>query len=151
MSFCRFTFLVCALAPTSVKAGEHRLRFYTFIRRCILTHQDFGGTVPVPVALRRPLPVNHLPPERGNYMTQGLEEQHAETGRKYFVNVEGRDYEWPRETITVPEIRNLGSLPPDQPVIEEQPDGSERQLREDEVVHLKPGHRYGRAPKYKRG
>lgn len=84
-------------------------------------------------------------------MTQGLEEQHAETGRKYFVNVEGRDYEWPRETITVPEIRNLGSLPPDQPVIEEQPDGSERQLREDEVVHLKPGHRYGRAPKYKRG
>lgn len=74
-----------------------------------------------------------------------------EAGKKYFVNVEGTEYEWEKDTITVPEIRNVGTLPADQPVVEELPDGTERTVPEDEVIHLKPGHRYGRAAKYKRG
>lgn len=73
------------------------------------------------------------------------------TGKKYFINIEGSEYEWPKDTITVPDIRKLGNLPADVPVIEEFPDGTERQLRENDVIELKPGHRYGRAPKYKRG
>ncbi len=72
-------------------------------------------------------------------------------GPQYYINIEGTEYPWDHNTITVPEIRQLGNLPADQPVIEESPDGSERQLQENEIVELKPGHRYGRAPKYRRG
>jgi len=75
--------------------------------------------------------------------------EHA--GQKFFVNIEGHEYEWDKPTITVPEIRQLGGLPTDQPVITEDPEGCERTLAENETVTIKPGHRHGRAPKYKRG
>ncbi len=72
-------------------------------------------------------------------------------GKKYYVNIEGTEYEWEKGTITTAELRRLGNLPPDLPVVEEFPDGTERTLAESEVIELKPGHRYGRAPKFKRG
>jgi len=72
-------------------------------------------------------------------------------GKKYYVNIEGKEYEWNKETITTAEIRTLGSLPANLPVVEEFPDGREGTLAEGETVELKPGHRYGRAPKFKRG
>ena len=77
--------------------------------------------------------------------------EHDSQGPKYYVNIEGVEHEWHKADITVEEIRRLGNLPADLPVIEEQPDGTERTLRDDEVILLKPGHRYGRASKYKRG
>ena len=77
--------------------------------------------------------------------------EHA--GEKFFVNVEGTEYSWDSESITVAEIRRLPDpdLPPDQQIVEEFPDGSEKTLNNTDVITLKPGHRYGRAPKYKRG
>lgn len=72
-------------------------------------------------------------------------------GPKYHVLIEGTEYEWDKNAISVPEIRTLGNLPTDLPVIEELPDGTERTLAEDEVVELKPGHQYGRKPSFKRG
>lgn len=75
----------------------------------------------------------------------------TQAGKKFFVNIEGTEHPWDRETITVPEIRSLGNLPPDLPVIMELPDGTEETLAEDAVVQLKPGHRFGRAPKFRRG
>ena len=71
--------------------------------------------------------------------------------KKFFLNIEGHEYEWEEPTITVAQIRQLGSLPTDQPVICEDPEGRERTLAENEAVEIKPGHRHGRAPKYKRG
>ena len=73
------------------------------------------------------------------------------SGKKYYVNVEGTEYPWDKSTISTQEIRALGNLPQELPVVEEFPDGTERTLAEDEVLELKPGHRYGRAPKFKRG
>ncbi len=74
-----------------------------------------------------------------------------QAGKKFFVNIEGAEYAWDKDTITTSEIRTLGNLPADLPVIEEQPDGTERTLAENEVIDLKLGHRFGRAPKFKRG
>lgn len=71
--------------------------------------------------------------------------------KKYYINVEGTEYPWEKSTVTTAEIRSLGKLPTDLPVVEEFPDGTERTLTENEVIELKPGHRYGRAPKFKRG
>ena len=72
-------------------------------------------------------------------------------GKKYFVNIEGTEYPWETETITTREIRVLGNLPADLAVLQEAPDGTERTLAEDEVITLQPGHRHGRAAKYRRG
>lgn len=80
-----------------------------------------------------------------------VEAPSEQAGQKFFVNIEAREYEWDRSTITVPEIRQLGNLPADQPVICEDAEGRERTLAEDETITIKPGHRHGRAPKYKRG
>jgi hypothetical protein len=71
--------------------------------------------------------------------------------KKYYANVEGKEHLWNNETISVAELRALGNLPQRLPVVEEFPDGTERTLKDGEIVELKPGHRYGRAPKFKRG
>lgn len=70
---------------------------------------------------------------------------------RYFVNVEGVEHPWTGDTITTEQIRLLGNIPASQSVIEEEPDGTERTLGDHEIVHVKPGHRWGRAPKYRRG
>ena len=71
--------------------------------------------------------------------------------KKFFVNIEGREYEWDKPTITLSEIRQLGKLPADQDVVCEDSEGRERTLAENEIITIQPGHRHGRAPKYKRG
>ena len=77
--------------------------------------------------------------------------QEHDKGKKYYINIEGKEYPWDRETISTQEIRALGNLPADLPVVEEDPEGRERTLREDEIITIKPGHRHGRASRYKRG
>lgn len=78
--------------------------------------------------------------------------QHSEhAGQKFYVNIEGVEYPWDQETITVAEIRSLGNIPSDQVVIQEAPDGSERTLGDNDTVILQPGHRHGRAARYRRG
>lgn len=79
------------------------------------------------------------------------QKENENAGKKLFINIEGTEYSWDFETITTSQIRTLGNLPPDQPVVVEDPEGGERTLAENETVTIKPGHRLGRAPKYKRG
>lgn len=75
----------------------------------------------------------------------------ADEKKPYYVEIEGIEYPWDSDMITVAQIRTLGSLPADQPVIEVDPENQERTLSEGEVVQLKPGHRYGKKVRYKRG
>ena len=74
-----------------------------------------------------------------------------EAGTKLFINIEGKEYPWTSDTVTTQEIRTLGTLPADTPIIQEAPDGTERTLAENESITLQPGQRHGRAPRYKRG
>ena len=72
--------------------------------------------------------------------------------REFCVNIEGVDHPWCHHTITVPQIRELGGLPADQPVLEINLEtNTERTLAEGEVVELKPGHAFWKKVKYKRG
>lgn len=71
---------------------------------------------------------------------------------EFEVNIEGAFYPWDKETITVPDIRELGKLPTDLPVIEvDLKDSTERTLAEDEIVELKPGKGFGKKVSFKRG
>lgn len=76
----------------------------------------------------------------------------VKAGPKYEVNVEGTIKPWDKETITVPEIRQLGGFPSDQPVLEVNlADNTERTLAEDDVVELKPGHGFAKKVGFRRG
>jgi hypothetical protein len=73
-------------------------------------------------------------------------------GPKYYVNLEGAEYPWDRETITVSEIRSLAGWDTSQPVVEVNlEDNTERTLAEDEIVTLKPGHGFAKKVKFQRG
>jgi hypothetical protein len=75
-----------------------------------------------------------------------------QAGQKFFVNPEGTEYEWDRETITVSEILELGGWDSSLPVLEVNlHDNTERTLAEDEVVTLKPGHGFAKKVKFQRG
>ncbi len=75
-----------------------------------------------------------------------------ERGPKYFVNLEGVETSWDRETITVPEIRALAGWDASQPIVEVNlEDNTERTLAEDEIVTLKSGHGFAKKVKFQRG
>jgi hypothetical protein len=73
------------------------------------------------------------------------------TAQKYYIKIEGAEYPWDQSSITVGDMRKLANLSVGLSVVEEFPDGSERTLADSDTITLKPGHRYGRAPKFKRG
>jgi hypothetical protein len=78
----------------------------------------------------------------------------AETrqGPKYEVNLDGDIHPWSEPTISVAQIRELAGWGSDQPVvIVDLKTNDERDLREDEVVDLKPGQGFSKKVKFKRG
>lgn len=73
-------------------------------------------------------------------------------GPKYHIDIEGTVYPWNDDTITVPQLRELGGLPAGVPVVEVNlQDGTERELAETEVVTVKPGMGYSKKVLFKRG
>jgi len=73
-------------------------------------------------------------------------------GPKYEVDIEGKVYPWDRDTITPTEIRQLGGLPTDTPVLEiNLKDNTQRQLPENEAVEIKPGHGFSKKVRFQRG
>lgn len=77
--------------------------------------------------------------------------QQGGRGPKYLIDIEGTEYAWDRDTITVPELRELAGIPSDVPMLEIDPENNQRQLAEDEVIELKPGHGFSKKIKYARG
>lgn len=76
----------------------------------------------------------------------------AKKGPKFHIDIEGTIYDWDKDTITVPELRELGNLPLDLPVLEiDLKDNTQRELAEDEVVELRPGLGFSKKVRYQRG
>lgn len=78
--------------------------------------------------------------------------QQPERGPRYEINIEGTNYPWHGDTITVPQLRELGHLPAETPVIEvDLKTNAETTLGENDVVQLRPGQGFGRKVTFKRG
>jgi hypothetical protein len=72
--------------------------------------------------------------------------------KTYEVNIEGTIHPWPKREITVPEIRTLGGLPKNEPVLEVHLETNvEKTLSNDAVVELRPGMGYSKRIEFKRG
>lgn len=69
----------------------------------------------------------------------------------FFVNIEGVEYPWHKDTITTEEITQLGGWDTSLGVIEIDKDNNERTLQPGEVVELKPGHGFSKKIRWKRG
>lgn len=73
-------------------------------------------------------------------------------GPKYFLDIEGVEIPWDKDTITTEEIISLGGWEPSLGAIEiNLKDNTERTLSPEEVVTIKPGHGYSKKVKFKRG
>jgi len=73
-------------------------------------------------------------------------------GPKFQLCIEGALFPWDERTISVPQIRALGGLPADLPVVEvDLRTNAERTMAEDEVVEVKPGVGFGKKVCFKRG
>ncbi|MDO8615900.1 MAG: multiubiquitin domain-containing protein [Dehalococcoidia bacterium] len=71
---------------------------------------------------------------------------------KYQVDIEGTLYDWDAATITVPQIRELGGLPEELPVLEiDLKTNEQRQLAEDEIINVKPGVGFSKKVRWARG
>lgn len=82
-------------------------------------------------------------------MSPQPDDQH---GAKYLIDIEGTVYPWDSDTITVPQIRELGSIPSDQQIQEVNlQDNTERTLGEDEIETIKPGHGFAKKVRFQRG
>ncbi|HEY3690161.1 MAG TPA: hypothetical protein VGL46_07645 [Pseudonocardiaceae bacterium] len=76
-------------------------------------------------------------------------------GVRFEVMIEGEAHPWIGDTISVADIRVLGNLPGDAPVIEQDlRDGTERTLPEEELLRpgkLEGGHKLKKRVNFRRG
>lgn len=72
-------------------------------------------------------------------------------GPKFFLNIEGKKFEWDEWTITTEKIIELGGWDPSQGAIIVDEDHVERTLQPGEVVELKPGLGFYKNVAFKRG
>jgi len=74
-----------------------------------------------------------------------------EEGPKYYINIEGTEFPWQKDTITTEEIIGLGGWEVSQGAIEIDSDNNERTLQPGEVIHIKPAHSFSKKIRWKRG
>lgn len=83
-------------------------------------------------------------------MTPGAAEP-PDSGPFYTFFVAGEEFRIDESTITGGEIMDLAGIPREVGLIEIGEDGTQRQVGPDEVIELKPGRRFKKAPRFKRG
>ena len=71
--------------------------------------------------------------------------------RNFVICIEDREIEWKKGVITYEEILELGGWDPAKGVVEVDEDQGERTLEPGEIVKLKPGLRFGKKVRFKRG
>lgn len=72
-------------------------------------------------------------------------------GKFYTLFIDGKEYHVEQATLTGLDIMNLGGIPRELGLVLIQEDGTQVQVREDEVIELKPGRRFKKAPRFQRG
>lgn len=72
-------------------------------------------------------------------------------GPKFFLDIEGIERPWDKDTITMEEIIALGGWDASQGAILIDKDNNERTLQPGEVVELKPGMGFSKKIRFKRG
>lgn len=80
-----------------------------------------------------------------------MSQQGKGKGPKYHFWVDEVEYVVLEESISIGQIKQLAGVPEDIPLILLHQDGSEETLPDSYIIDLKPGRRFAKAPRFKRG
>lgn len=72
-------------------------------------------------------------------------------GKFYTIFIDDVEHHVEQSEMTGAEIMDLGGIPYDVGLLLIQEDGTQVQIPEDEIIELKPGRRFKKAPRFKRG
>jgi Multiubiquitin len=72
-------------------------------------------------------------------------------GKFFTLFIDGKEFHVEKSELTGAEIMDLGGIPRGAGLIMILEDGTQVQVREDEVIELKPGRRFKKAPRFIRG
>ena len=72
-------------------------------------------------------------------------------GKFYTLFIDGKEYHVDIPELTGAEIMDLGNIPYEVGLIQILEDGTQVQVRENDIVELKPGRRFKKAPRFIRG
>lgn len=75
----------------------------------------------------------------------------SEAGPFYAFEVEGVEYHHDQPEITGGEIMDLADIPRSDGLVQILDDGTQKTVSEEEVIELKPGRRFKKRPRFKRG
>jgi hypothetical protein len=78
-------------------------------------------------------------------------EKHGQGGPFYTVFVDDVEYRFDHTPVTGGEIMDMAGIPYSVGLILILEDGTQKQVAVDEEIDLKPGRRFKRAPRFKRG
>ncbi len=84
-------------------------------------------------------------------MTQNNKDEKGK-GPKYHIDIEGKIYEWDKDTITTEEVIELGGWDPSKGVILiDKKTNEETTLEPGQEIEVKPGMGFSKKVKFKRG
>ena len=79
------------------------------------------------------------------------QQQTEQSGKFYTFFVDDREFHIQQPTITGGEIMDLAGIPREVGLVLIEEDGIQRNIPPEEVIELKPGRRFKKAPRFKRG
>lgn len=80
-----------------------------------------------------------------------MDEIEKAQGKFYTLFVDDLEYHVDKAEMTGSEIMDLASIPYNVGLILIEEDGTQTQIHVDDIVELKPGRRFKKAPRFKRG
>ena len=83
--------------------------------------------------------------------SEHVSEMPAKHGKFYTFLVDDREFHIEQPSITGAEIMALAGIPLEVGLQLIEEDGTQRPVQADEVIELKPGRRFKKAPRFKRG
>lgn len=72
-------------------------------------------------------------------------------GKFYTLFIDDKEYHVEKPALTGAEIMDLGGISHDVGLIQIMEDGSQVQVKETDIIHLEPGRRFKKAPRFRRG
>ncbi len=80
-----------------------------------------------------------------------MNQKNVSLGKFYTLFVDDVEYHVEKAEMTGAEIMDLASIPYNVGLILIEEDGTQTQIHVDDIVELKPGRRFKKAPRFKRG
>lgn len=82
---------------------------------------------------------------------QDRAETHEHEGPRYFLEVDEAEYEFDHEPVTGAEIMAKADVPQSVGLVQILEDGTQKAVSPEEDFELKPGRRFKKRPRFKRG